>query len=126
MPNHPLPQGSVQKYAPAVKFHADEQNFPCSIEFLMNGGKLEYRRWNEPEEITAQQTVTPSLSVLQSSLYMLYTGVSDQEVWMTRSSDGANWANPQKAGLQASNLAITTFQGRLWMVYSGVDDFQVI
>jgi hypothetical protein len=108
-----------------VKFHADEHCFPCSIEYLMKGGKLEYRRWNEPDEIAGQTTITPALVVFQDSLHMLYAAVPDHEVWVTRSSDGPNWTDLHKPGLQVKTLAVTPFQGQLWMVFSRATDSQV-
>jgi hypothetical protein len=125
MANVPLPAGSVQTYAPAVKFHVDEQNFPCSIEYLMKGGKLEYRRWNESYQIASQQTITPALVSFQNSLYIIYSAASDNEVWVTSSSDGTNWTTMQKIGQQAKTLAAAAFQGQLWLVCSAVADSQV-
>jgi hypothetical protein len=63
MSDAPLPDGAVEKYAPAVKFHADERVFPCSIEYLMKDATLNYRLWRQPEPIPNQQTGTPVVVV---------------------------------------------------------------
>ena len=42
---------------------------------------------------------------------MLYAAVPDHEVWLARSSDGANWTNLRKPGLQAKNSSSHSFLG---------------
>ena len=125
MSNFPLPDGAVVKYAPAVKFHADERVFPCNIEYLMKGATLNYRLWRQREQIPNQQTGVPAVVAFQGYLYMLYTGAHDSQIWVTRSLDGTNWTDMQQIGQQTSVPAVAVFQGQLWMVYSGATNSQV-
>ncbi|KAH6638039.1 hypothetical protein C7974DRAFT_451247 [Boeremia exigua] len=118
VPHSTLPSDYVTKYAPTVKFHGDERNFPANIEFLLLGATLKKRVWRPAEMVPNQSTGVPAVAVLDDVIYMLYTD-DDMEIYVTKSADGQNWTEAKRIGQQTGIPAVTAYKGKLWMVYTG-------
>lgn len=125
VPHSTLPSDYVVKYAPTVKFHGNERNFPSSIEFLLWGATLKKRTWRPAQMVPDQATGVPAVAVLNDYIYMLYTGAHSSEIYVTKSADGENWTEPKQIGQQTSVPAVAVYKGKLWMVYTGAHSAQV-
>jgi hypothetical protein len=125
LPGTTLPPDYVKKYAPSVKFHGMERVFPCDIEYLVQGGTLNYRPWSEAAKVGSQRTGVPAVVAFNKYIYMVYTGAHDAEIWVTRSQDGITWTDMHQIGQQTSVPAIAVFKDKLWITYSGHHSAQV-
>jgi hypothetical protein len=119
-----LPIDIVKKYAPAVKFHENEKVFPCTIEYLMHGGTLNYRTWRPVQKIDGQQSATPAAVFFKNYLYIIYTSGSNSEILVSRSTDGSNWVDTHRIGQYTSVPAAAVFQDKLWIVYADTHSAQ--
>jgi len=120
-----LPPEYIKKFAPSVKFHGNEQNFPCDIEYLLKGGKLNYSNWRDSEKVKGQATTIPALAAFKDYIYMVYIGANNPEIYVTRSKDGGKWTDSLQIGQKGSALSIAVFKEKLWMVYSSQNPAKV-
>jgi len=120
-----LPLEYIKGFAPSVKFHGNEQNFPCDIEYLLKGGKLNYSNWAQSQKVKGQATTVPALAVFKDNIYMAYIGATNPEIYVTRSKDGGKWTDMRQIGQKGSALSIAVFKGKLWMVYSSENSAKV-
>lgn len=81
-----VPIAIVQKWAPSVKFHPNEQYFPCGIEYMLQSGNLRQQTFRSARQIAGQHTSTPALAFLDPYLVMVYTNANSSQLWCSRST----------------------------------------
>ena len=119
-----LPLDIVKEYAPAVKFHENERVFPCTIEYLLKGGTLNYRTWRLAQNIGTPNTGTPAAVFFKGYLYIIYSSPQDSQILVGRSTDGINWVDNHGIGQLASVPAAAVFGEKIWIVYSDAHSTQ--
>lgn len=118
----PIPLDIVKKYSPVFQFHEDEKCFPTSIENLLENSTLCYRNFVFGMQIDGQSSSdTPAIVVFNGYLYLVYQGLGDFHLYMSRSLDGSNWQDTQKlAGIEGGSPSLVVFQDKLWIIWHGV------
>lgn len=123
----------IKKYAPACIFHENEQNYPCSVEFLLKGATLKWRTWtfasqckdNQSPAVT-QETGIPALALFKSDIWMVYTDSHSSQLLVTKSGDGVTWDEARQIpGQHTSVPAVAVFLNKLWIVYTDAHSAQV-
>jgi hypothetical protein len=115
-----VPLDVIRKYAPALIFHQNEQQFPCTFDYFIQNSTLKYRVWSYGAKIAKQFSTLPALTLYNGDMWMVYAASNGTQLLVTRSGDGGNsWDVPQKIDKQESDVvAIAVFQGKIWIVYS--------
>jgi hypothetical protein len=111
---------TIRKYAPAVIFHPNEKQFPCTIDYFIQDSTLKYRVWSYGAKVGKQYSTVPTLALFKGDIWMVYPASNGTQLLVTRSGDnGSHWDVPRKINGQSSDVAaMTVFQDKLWIIYS--------
>lgn len=120
-----LPIEVIKEYAPALRFHPDEQYFPCSIEYLLEGATLHYENFTAPTQINGQQcSERPSIVNFRSQLFMVYKDFKTSQFFLARSSDGSSWGTSSSLlsppSPKPTTQCLAVFQDQLFIIFSEV------
>jgi hypothetical protein len=123
-----LPLEVVKRYAPAAVFHASEQYFPCSIEYLLSGSTLKFRKWSLNVTIPGQHCLTPHPAIFGEYYVLAYKSYDSEDIWVTRTKDPTYEKSWELFGVSLGqqrasriDLGFCVFKNYMYIVYTEAD-----
>ena len=123
-----LPLEVVKKYAPAAVFHRSEEYFPCSIEYLLSGASMNFRKWSLNVPIPGQHCFTPHAAIFGDYYVLAYKSYDSEDIWVTRTKDPTYDKGWELFGVSVGtqrasriDLGFCSFNGNMYIVYTEAD-----